>query len=53
MANKKGIVYLIPSLLDEEGVQVIPSYISSVVKNCQVFFTENERTARRYLKQVW
>jgi 16S rRNA (cytidine1402-2'-O)-methyltransferase len=53
MTNKKGIVYLIPSLLDEEGAGVIPSYISSAVKDCQVFFTENERTARRYLKQLW
>lgn len=48
-----GIVYLIPSLLDEKGMAAIPPYIMDAVKNCQVFFTENERTARRYLKQVW
>src|SRR5690348_4327583 len=51
--NKKGMVYLIPSLLDEKGTEAIPTYVLDAVKNCQVFFTENERTARRYLKQLW
>jgi 16S rRNA (cytidine1402-2'-O)-methyltransferase len=46
-------VYLIPSLLHEEGINAIPSYIPDAVKNCQVFFVENERTARRYLKKLW
>jgi 16S rRNA (cytidine1402-2'-O)-methyltransferase len=46
-------VYLIPSLLDENGMNAIPSYIIDAVKNCSVFFVENERTARRYLKQLW
>ncbi len=46
-------VYLIPSLLAEEGLQVIPPYIPDAVKNCQVFFAENERTTRRYFKQIW
>lgn len=45
-------VYLIPSLLHEEGLQAIPSYIIEVAKHCQVFFVEEERTARRYLKKV-
>lgn len=49
----KGTVYLIPSLLDEDGLQTIPTYILEAVKNCHVFFVENERTARRYLKQLW
>ncbi|HKB42949.1 MAG TPA: SAM-dependent methyltransferase [Chitinophagaceae bacterium] len=46
-------VYLIPSLLHDEGMNAIPSYIADAVKNCQVFFVENERTARRYLKKLW
>ncbi len=49
----KGIVYLIPSLLDEEGIDAIPSYMLNAVKKCEVFFAENERTARRYLKKLW
>jgi 16S rRNA (cytidine1402-2'-O)-methyltransferase len=51
--EKNGIVYLIPSLLDENGVEAIPSYIIDAVKNCEIFFVENERTARRYLKLLW
>ena len=50
--NLPGKVYLIPSLLDEKEIEVIPSYILTAVKDCQVFFVENERTARRYLKQL-
>jgi 16S rRNA (cytidine1402-2'-O)-methyltransferase len=46
-------VYLIPSLLDENGIAVIPPYVADAVKDCQVFFVENERTARRYLKRLW
>ena len=45
-------VYLIPSLLHEEGLRSIPSYITDIVKKCQVLFVENERTARRYLKTL-
>lgn len=48
-----GIVYLIPSLLDENATETIPSYILEAVKNCRVFFVENERTARRFLKKIW
>jgi len=46
-------VYLIPSLLAEDGLDVIPSYIVDAIKNCRVFFVENERTTRRYFKQLW
>ena len=45
-------VYLIPSLLHEEGMLSIPSYITDIVKQCTVFFVENERTTRRYLKRL-
>lgn len=31
----------------------IPTYVLEAVKDCQVFFVENERTARRYLKSLW
>lgn len=49
----KSTVYLIPSLLNEEAVQTIPLYIIDTVKDCQTFFVENERTARRFLKKIW
>lgn len=50
---QKAIVYLIPSLLDENAIHTIPPYITDAVKNCTVFFVENERTSRRFLKQLW
>lgn len=46
-------VYLIPSLLHEEGVDAIPPYIREAVLSCEVLFVENERTARRFLKKMW
>ncbi len=46
-------VYLIPSLLSEEGMEAIPVYILDGLKKCEVFFVENERTTRRYFKQLW
>lgn len=48
-----GTVYLIPTTLDDESLQTIPAYVLDAVKDCQVFFTENERTARRFLKKLW
>lgn len=51
--SQKSIVYLIPTLLDDEAIQTIPLYITEAVKECQVFFVENERTARRFLKKIW
>jgi 16S rRNA (cytidine1402-2'-O)-methyltransferase len=48
-----GKVYLVPSFLYEDAVETIPSYIIDAVKDCQVFFVENERSARRYLKKLW
>ena len=45
-------VYLIPAPLEDESMQAIPAYILDAVKQCKVFFVENERTARRYLKKL-
>ena len=51
--DKNGDVYLIPTFLDENALDVIPAYVVDAVKCCQVFFVENERTARRFLKKMW
>jgi 16S rRNA (cytidine1402-2'-O)-methyltransferase len=48
-----GKVYLIPSFLYDDSVETIPAYVTDAVKDCQVFFVENERSARRYLKKIW
>ncbi|MEI6947873.1 SAM-dependent methyltransferase [Paraflavisolibacter sp. H34] len=44
---------LIPTVLYEGQVDCLPAYILTAVQQCDVFFVENERTARRYLKLLW
>jgi 16S rRNA (cytidine1402-2'-O)-methyltransferase len=53
MSLPNATVFLIPSLLNENGIQTIPAYINDAVRECEVFFVENERTARRFLKLLW
>lgn len=45
-------IYLIPCVLEESATETIAPYIIDAVKNCQVIFAENERTARRFLKSI-
>ena len=49
----KGTVYLIPTFLHEDALEVLPAYLLDAVKNCSVFFVENEKSTRRYLKKLW
>ena len=46
-------VYLIPSILSEDGIDAIHPYSLNAIRACQVIFTENQRTTRRFLKQAW
>lgn len=48
-----GYAYLIPTVLHEDAPNTLPAYILDAVKDCQVFFVENEKTARRFLKSIW
>src|ERR1700712_1680485 len=48
-----SVVYLIPTVLDENALQPLPAYLTDAVKACKVFFVENERTTRRFLKKLW
>src|SRR5688500_10941999 len=43
-------VYLIPTVLYEGVTNCLPAYILEAIRNCNVLFVENERTARRFLK---
>ncbi|SDG42297.1 SAM-dependent methyltransferase [Chitinophaga filiformis] len=47
-----GKVYLIPTVLSPDTLHTIPAYVTPVVQQISVFFVENERTARRYLKAL-
>lgn len=49
----KSIIYLLPTVLYEGVTAPLPPYILDAVKQCSVFFVENERTARRNLKLLW
>jgi 16S rRNA (cytidine1402-2'-O)-methyltransferase len=40
-------------VLHEAATATIPSYVLEAVSKCEVFFVENERSARRYLKSIW
>ena len=53
MQTSAATVYLIPSFLDEHALGPLPAYILDAVRSCSVFFVENERSARRYLKMLW
>jgi 16S rRNA (cytidine1402-2'-O)-methyltransferase len=46
-------VFLIPTVLMEGVTNCLPAYLLEAAKSCDVFFVENERTARRYLKLLW
>jgi len=45
-----GKLFLIPTVLQEEALHVIPVYVHEITKTLDLFFVENERTARRYLR---
>jgi 16S rRNA (cytidine1402-2'-O)-methyltransferase len=48
-----GKIYLLPMLLHEEGFDSMPSDVLTWIKQCDAFFVENEKTARRYFKKLW
>ena len=50
MNNK---LFLIPCPITEEGLHTLSPEIADAVKQCEVFFVENERSARRFLKKLW
>ncbi|MBS1731419.1 MAG: SAM-dependent methyltransferase [Bacteroidetes bacterium] len=53
--KNQATVYLIPTVLshDEKALDTIPVYIVEAIKKCQIFFTEQEKTARRFFKKLW
>jgi 16S rRNA (cytidine1402-2'-O)-methyltransferase len=51
--QQKAIIYLIPTVLAEDAIESIPTYVLNAIKQCSVFFAENEKTARRYFKVLW
>ena len=50
--NTPGKVYLVPTVLSADALFSIPAYVTAIVQQLCVFYVENERTARRYLKAL-
>jgi 16S rRNA (cytidine1402-2'-O)-methyltransferase len=49
----KSFIYLIPCPIAEDAIHTLSPQIPESVKQCDVFFVENERSARRFLKKIW
>lgn len=49
-----AMIYLIPIVLsdDEHAYKCLPAYVLDAIKDCSVFYVENERTSRRFLKKM-
>jgi 16S rRNA (cytidine1402-2'-O)-methyltransferase len=48
-----AVIYLIPCPIAEDATDTLSPQILNAVKHCEVFFVENERSARRFLKKIW
>ena len=46
-------VFLIPCPIAEEALDSLSPSILNAVKQCETFFVEDERSARRFLKKIW
>jgi 16S rRNA (cytidine1402-2'-O)-methyltransferase len=46
-------VFLVPTFLHANALETIPPYVLDAIKACSIFFVEEERTARRFMKQLW
>ncbi|WP_210420838.1 SAM-dependent methyltransferase [Chitinophaga sp. XS-30] len=50
--SQPGKVYLIPTVLSADALFSLPAYITDTVRRLRIFYVENERTARRFLKAL-
>ena len=50
---KTGKVFLLPMVLHEEGFDALPTDLVKWIQQCDAFFVEEEKTARRFFKKLW
>lgn len=50
---KTGKVFLLPMVLHEEGYDALPIDVVKWIQQCDAFFVEEEKTARRFFKKLW
>ena len=48
----KGSLHLIPNILAEDAIESIPSYLIEVVSKLNIFYVEEIKSARRFLKKL-
>jgi 16S rRNA (cytidine1402-2'-O)-methyltransferase len=48
-----AVIYLVPCPIAEDATDTLSPQILESAKLCEVFFVENERSARRFLKKIW
>ncbi len=48
-----AVIYLIPCPIAEDALHTLSPQILDSVKECEVFYVEDERSARRFLKKIW
>jgi 16S rRNA (cytidine1402-2'-O)-methyltransferase len=48
-----GKVFLLPMVLHEEGYDALPTDLVKWIQQCDAFFVEEEKTARRFFKKLW
>lgn len=51
-SKSKGTLYLLPSALGVEGMEVIPAYVLGKLASVSWFLVESERSARRFLRSI-
>lgn len=53
MTSPYGKLYLIPTTLgDTAPLEVLPISVKKIVEQIDVYIVENEKTARRFIKQI-
>lgn len=48
----KGTLHLIPNILAENAIHTIPAYLKQVVSDIKIWYVEEIRSARRFLKAM-
>ena len=52
MSNTKGKLFLIPTVLGEDGLDAIPQYVIEKIHDLRYFIAERAKTARRFIKST-
>lgn len=52
MEQTKGNIYLIPNLLGNSTLEVLPTQVSNILRSLTYFVVENEKSARKFIKLI-